>query len=187
MRSAAGTPAASTCHLCPRTPRGSACCRVTTPSGCLDCPKCYNLIQDAADQHRLKLTNLSQTLENIAKTPVVNDEEFDAKMKAVETKIEYLLMDAKSGAGGGDRTLVERLSDLHDRLDNVDVLLQKSSSLEMSANKEIESAKKNFSIADSIIQDAKTELTVHKIKINIKMKLIICDKTFIEYIGTAEK
>lgn len=126
--------------------------------GCVDCPACYNLVQDAANDHRAKLKNLSQTLDDIARTPVTNDEEFESKLQAVQEKVDILLADAKSSAGEGDKTLLERLNDLHERLDTVRTHLDSADGLQGNANVEIEKAQQNYTIAHNIIEDAKNEL-----------------------------
>ncbi|XP_055378436.1 laminin subunit gamma-1 [Condylostylus longicornis] len=128
--------------------------------GCLDCPACYNLVKDAADDHRAKLRSLSETLDNIAKSPVTNDDEFELKLKDVQQKVNILLDDAKAGAGGGDKSLIEKLNDLHELLDNIQIMLDNSKPLQVSANLEIEKVAKNITLADNIYQNAKNELAI---------------------------
>lgn len=118
-------------------------------------------MQDAADDHRRKLNGLNEILQAIASNPtVIDDIEFESKLKTVQEKIDILAEDAKSGAGGGDRTLVERINDLHDRLNNVRNLLLESDQLGQSAGGEIEAAGENVANAEQTIQDARAELTV---------------------------
>lgn len=118
-------------------------------------------MQDAADDHRRKLNGLNEILQAIASNPtVIDDIEFESKLKTVQEKIDILAEDAKSGAGGGDRTLVERINDLHDRLDGVRNLLQESDQLGQDAGREIETAGENVADAEQTIQNARAELTV---------------------------
>lgn len=126
--------------------------------GCIDCPDCYNLVQDAANDHRAKLKNLSSTLDEIARTPVTNDGEFEAKLKTVQEKVDILLTDAKYGAGDGGQTYVEVLTELHKRLESINTHLDSADALQDSANEEIEKAKHNHTIAQDIIQSAKNYL-----------------------------
>ncbi|EDX09878.1 LanB2 [Drosophila simulans] len=114
--------------------------------GCIDCPDCYNLVQDAADLHRAKLFNLSQTLDEIARTPVTNDDEFEAKLKAVQEKVAVLAQDARDNSGDGGQTYAEVIDDLHKHLDSDD------------ANAEIDRARPNYTILDQITENAKKEL-----------------------------
>lgn len=129
--------------------------------GCLDCPDCYNLVQDAANDHRQKLRELNVVLQEIASKPtVVDDGEFNAKLKSVQEKIDILAEDAKSGAGGGDRTVVERINDLRERLEKVKKLLDDSNEVELTVSNEIQKANTNVTLAGTVIQDARKELSV---------------------------
>ncbi|TMW53707.1 hypothetical protein DOY81_001252 [Sarcophaga bullata] len=49
----------------------------------------------------------------IARTPVTNDGEFEAKLKSVQEKVDILLNDAKYEASGSGKIYVEVLNDLH--------------------------------------------------------------------------
>ncbi|KAL5277341.1 LAMC3 family protein [Megaselia abdita] len=126
--------------------------------GCVDCPACYNLVQDAANEHREKLYSLKKTLGDIASAPVTNDDEFESKLKDVKEKVEILLADAKAGAGSGDGTLVERLNTLHEKMDVIQSQLDKADDVQRSADEEMEKATKNFTIATNIIQEIQNEL-----------------------------
>ena len=93
----------------------------------MDCPACYNLVQDAADSHREKLANLNKTLQDIYSRPtVVDDGGFLKKLNDVQEKINILADDARAGAGGDGRTLNEIVDELEDRLDAVKSALDKS-------------------------------------------------------------
>ncbi|XP_017028327.1 laminin subunit gamma-1 [Drosophila kikkawai] len=126
--------------------------------GCIDCPDCYNLVQDAADLHRAKLANLSQTLDEIARTPVTNDEEFEAKLKAVQEKVAVLAQDANDNSGEGGQTYVEVIADLHKKLNSVREHLQSADKLQDEANDEIDKARHNYTILNQITENAKKEL-----------------------------
>lgn len=129
--------------------------------GCLDCPDCYNLVRDAANDHRRKLADLKKVLQEIASNPtVIDDVEFESKLKVVEEKINILAEDAKTGSGGGDRTLLERINDLHDRLNNVQKLLDESEHLKEITSQEIELANVNVSLAEKTIETARKTLDV---------------------------
>lgn len=134
--------------------------------GCLDCPHCYNLVQEAADDHRGKLNALNHLLSEIASKPtVIDDDEFELKLRAVQDKIDILTEDAKSGAGGGDRTLVERLADLNDRLVTVQNVLDNSNGLQLVAGVEIVQASGNLTLAENAILEARNELDVSVVTI----------------------
>lgn len=119
------------------------------------------MVRDAANDHRRKLADLKKILQQIASNPtVIDDAEFEAKLKMVEEKINILAEDAKSGSGSGDRTLVERIDDLRDRLENVQKLLAESERLKDTTAQEIELASLNVSVAESTIDNARKTLDV---------------------------
>lgn len=121
-------------------------------------------MQDAADEHRAKLADLNKILQEIASKPtVIDDDEFEYKLKTVQEKINILTEDAKSGAGGGDRTLLERLNDLHSRLESIQDLLTNSSVLQDNTAREIDGASRNVSLAEETISEARRELAVNNI------------------------
>ncbi len=129
--------------------------------GCLDCPHCYNLVQEAADEHRQKLSDIKKTLKEIQLKPtVIDDDEFEYKLKTVQEKIDILTDDAKSGAGGGDRSLVERLNDLHDRLKTVGDLLDNSESVGETITNEVTQAMEHVAITEDTNVAARNELSV---------------------------
>lgn len=118
-------------------------------------------MQEAADEHRQKLSDIKATLKEIQLKPtVIDDDEFESKLKAVQVTIGILLDDAKSGAGGGDRSLVERLNDLHDRLKTVGNLLDNSESVEETINNEVTQAMEHVAITDDTNVAARNELSV---------------------------
>lgn len=150
--------------LCNHNVEGRQCnrCKENTfdrHQGCIDCPHCYDLVQDAADDHRAKLRKLKDTLQEIASKPtVIDDDEFEHKLKSILEKIDILSDDAKAGAGGGDLTLKERLSDLENRLQNVTSLLSTTDDKQKDTLSEIERAEISFNLAKGIIDEANTEL-----------------------------
>lgn len=122
------------------------------------------MVRDAANEHRQKLSDLKKVLQEIASNPtVIDDVEFESKLKAVEDKINILAEDAKSGSGGSDRTLVERIDDLHDRLNNVQKLLTASDQLKKTTEQEIELAILNVTVAQNTIENARKTLDVSEL------------------------
>lgn len=121
------------------------------------------MVRDAANDHRRELAELKSNLQQIASNPtVIDDAEFEAKLKMVEEKINILAEDAKSGAGGGDRTLVERINDLKERLESVQKLLDESDRLKDTTAQEIELASLNVSSAENTIENARKTLDVSR-------------------------
>uniref|UniRef100_A0A182X6E3 LANB2 n=1 Tax=Anopheles quadriannulatus TaxID=34691 RepID=A0A182X6E3_ANOQN len=127
--------------------------------GCLDCPACYNLVQDAANDHRAKLAELNQILQDIQSKPIViDDSEFAGKLHAVQEKIDILVEDAKSGSGGGEKTLNEILRELEARLQEVQKLLDNADQSQEVTNHKISKGGYNATLANGKIQDARRQL-----------------------------
>lgn len=126
--------------------------------GCVDCPDCYNLVQDAVNEHRDKLKALSTTLDEIARTPVTNDDEFESKLKAVQEKMDILLKDAKFGTDTDGQTYGEVLHDLRKRLEIVETHLNSANVLQDTANEQIQRARQNHTKAQEIIDAANNEI-----------------------------
>lgn len=116
---------------------------------------------DAANDHRRKLTDLNSALQEIASNPtVIDDSEFDKKLGSVQDKIKILAEDAKTGSVTGDRTLVERIDDLRDRLGSVKQVLTDADRLKESTAQELSLANFNVTNAEETIRNAKETLSV---------------------------
>jgi len=88
-------------------------------AGCVDCPACYNLVQDAVDEHRGKLVSLSDLLERIVNNPtIISDVDFDVKLAEVQQRVDQLYADAKRNSGG-DKSISFQLEELKMQLEKV--------------------------------------------------------------------
>ncbi|XP_067003262.1 laminin subunit gamma-1 [Anabrus simplex] len=127
--------------------------------GCVDCPDCYNLVQDAANAHRQKLAELEKVLNDIASSPtVISDEEFDKKLNEVERIVDDLWNDAKRGAGTGDKSLLEHLSELSNRLNNVGEMIAEADLAAEEAVAHNAFGERNVTQAEKIIERAQEAL-----------------------------
>lgn len=81
-------------------------------------------------------------------------------MKATQEKLQILLDDAKSAAGGGDLTLVERVNELHDKLNTIRDLLDSADQLQETASGETDTANIIATQLEKTILQANKELTV---------------------------
>jgi laminin gamma 1 len=87
----------------------------------VDCPPCYNLIQEAVNKQRKKLEEMEKLLEDIANTPTVhNDSDFEKKLAQVQQRVDQLWTDAKSATGGDDKSLLEKVNELKDKIKALD-------------------------------------------------------------------
>lgn len=148
--------------------------------GCVDCPHCYNLVQDAANEHRSKLADFNKLLTEISENPtVIEDTEFESKLKVLHEKINIHLDDAKSVTGGGDRSLIQKFDDLKDDLDKIENTIQESKDLQKSAKGDVGKAESNLIEAQKTIQEANQELTV-SIIVNFLKNSFVKFSSFLE-------
>lgn len=102
---------------------------------------------------------MNKILQDIQSKPIViDDNEFVSKLRSVQDKIDILVEDAKSGSGGGEKTLNEMLQDLEKRLETVRDLLNKADQSQETTDYKIGKGTNNATIANGQIQDARREL-----------------------------
>lgn len=90
-------------------------------AGCVDCLPCYNLVQEAVNSQRAKVAEMEKVLEGIANTPTVSEDfEFEMKLTEVQERVDQLWTDAKSATGGEDKSLLEKVNELKDRVQAMD-------------------------------------------------------------------
>lgn len=89
---------------------------------CVDCPACYNLVQDAVNIHRTSLKSLEQTITNISTSSdaVPLDKDFEVKLRTVYDKVNKLAEDAKKATGNNEGKIISgKLSELYKELDEI--------------------------------------------------------------------
>ncbi|XP_046391414.1 laminin subunit gamma-1 isoform X2 [Ischnura elegans] len=121
--------------------------------GCVDCPPCYNLVQDAANEHRAKLAELKNLLADIENNPtVIEDASFEERLLEVQQLVNSLWEDAKSGSKSGDKSLSERLGELRKELDEALVMLVEAEDEREKVLINTEQGERNVSLADEAIE-----------------------------------
>ena len=64
------------------------------------CPECYNLVRDGVNDHRQNLDDFLNKIENFLRNPeVVNDEEFEEKLKELEGQLNRTIDEARQASG----------------------------------------------------------------------------------------
>lgn len=92
---------------------------------------------------------------------VIEDHEFEAKLRALNEKVNIVLEDAKSGAGGGSgRSLTQKMDDLKDQLSDIDGSIKDVVVTHDDSKVNLEHANDNLKQAQRTIQQASDELTV---------------------------
>lgn len=123
-------------------------------AGCIDCPVCYNLIQDAVDEHRLKLSELEKILDQVEKDPqIVTDSSFDRQLTEVTVRVKNLL-DSAVKAQGSDQSLVGQLESLRNRTAKVRQMSIEIDSRLKPISDLVNQGVKNISMAEEIIDKA---------------------------------
>lgn len=69
--------------------------------GCIDCPDCYNLVQQEARDHSSKLNRLNEILDEIERSPTVitDDDEFPDELKHLQSDIDDFYKKVKNATG----------------------------------------------------------------------------------------
>ncbi|XP_070532708.1 laminin subunit gamma-1-like [Ptychodera flava] len=122
--------------------------------GCIPCPACYDLVQDAVDEHRKKLKELRDLIDNIGSNPeAINDEQFEKRMKEVNDTINDLLHDAMMAAGN-ESALLDHLNDIRDSIDGLKDQLEQISNNVDDASNSIDDGKDDIGDAEEAIKRA---------------------------------
>ncbi|RWS28921.1 laminin subunit gamma-1-like protein [Leptotrombidium deliense] len=128
-------------------------------AGCIDCPPCYNLVQDAVTIHRSKLGELTKIIEDIETNPgVIEDQTFETQLREVTRKVEELLQDARR-AQGTDGALTNQLEQLKSRIDKVTEVSQQINARLKPIELAVNYGKMNITEAEDILERAKGALT----------------------------
>lgn len=149
--------------LCKNNVEGRRCerCRENKhdkKAGCIDCPVCYNLVQDAADDLRKKLADLEDLLMEIEKNPsTVSDPNFDKQLEEVMYRVEQLLREANA-AQGADGSLVSQLESLRKRTEKVRLMSAEVKARLQPIESIVHQGEKNITMAEEVIDQAHEQL-----------------------------
>ena len=123
-------------------------------AGCVDCPVCYNLVQDAADELRKKLSDLEALLLEIERNPsTVADANFDRQLNEVVQRVETLYRDAIR-AQGSEGSLVSQLESLRIRTRKVQEMALEVRNRIPPIELIVLQGEKNISMAEEVIDQA---------------------------------
>ena len=129
---------------------------------CEPCDDCYNLVSDAANEHRQNLENLNQLLTKIKESPEPLNQNFMQEIRQLQIKVRGVLADARinSRDDGGGGTLRDRLEDLSNKLEQVHTLVTDSDTQIENAKMKSQKATENVYNAKVIIDKARESLKV---------------------------
>lgn len=134
--------------------------------GCIDCPPCYNLIQDSVNLHRKRLYELESTLKKINSSPtVIKNSSFEDELLNVENRVKDLLQITKAGSKSENKTLVEQINELKEQLNQIDKISQSVDVTIQDANRTTHEGLSNIEEAENVLDkiyeqlnDAENEL-----------------------------
>lgn len=114
------------------------------------------------NEHRQKLSSFDNVLNEISENPtVIEDHEFEAKLRALNEKVNIVLEDAKSGAGGGNgKSLTQKVEDLNGQLSDVDISIGKVDRTHDDSRSNLDNTNNNLNEAQETILQASNELNV---------------------------
>lgn len=82
--------------------------------GCVDCPDCYNLIQQEAREHSNKLSRLNEILNEIERRPtVITDDEFPEELEHLQNDIDDFYDKVKNATG--EDSVIQQVYNIRER------------------------------------------------------------------------
>ena len=135
---------------------------------CEPCEDCYDLVQDAANQHRQDLDSLDRLLQQIAENPEPVGDDFEIKLKKLQIRVKTMVANAKISSQNDGETLKDRLMNLDEKLDQVaDLVNQADNQLGIAENSGAE-ARANVENAERVISHAREALKTAKNQMDVK-------------------
>ncbi|XP_051161958.1 laminin subunit gamma-1 [Leptopilina boulardi] len=136
--------------------------------GCIDCPPCYNLVENAVNSHRRRLGDLEETLKKINSSPtVIKDSDFEKELKNVQDRIKTLVSLAKQGSGSEKKTLVEQLDDIRDELNEIEEISQNVDQTAMNAQKITMQGQMSIDEAEKVLDKIHEQLNEEEDYLNV--------------------
>lgn len=125
----------------------------------MDCPHCYNLVQEAVHYHQKQLEKLNDILDEIERNPtVIDDESFETKLRLIQAEIQKLYNEAVSAAGGDEVALTKTLNDTRNRQDRISRTLSEIEENWFSATSKGNDAQENVMSSGEALREAETQL-----------------------------
>lgn len=120
--------------------------------GCINCPDCYNLVQNATNTHKQKLDRLSYILDEIENQPtVVSDEDFAQKLQDDALNINEFYLKVKNATGD---EVIDTILDIRERENEVSKVLSKVETNIFRTVAKNEYCERNIDHIDEILDEA---------------------------------
>lgn len=154
---------------CPCRPnmRGRQCthCRdnrkFPTDNICLDCPACYNLVDEETEEVQDRLGELAYLIEEIQKRDETDVDDFDFRRKLFEVKdtLDRLVKDSTKAAGQ-EGTLFKDLKDLRKKIEDIQITAGKISGQIPKIQRGSGEAQSNITLAEDVISQIEESLKI---------------------------
>ena len=125
--------------------------------GCVDCPECYNLVQDASRHHQEKLAKLGDILDEIERRPtVIDDDEFPDELKKLQDNITVFHDKVKNATG--ENSIIQQVQDIRNREKEIARTLSAIDENVFLANDKAAAAEQNIDNLDILLEDSEDRL-----------------------------
>ena len=130
---------------------------------CEPCDDCYDLVQDATNEHRQNLESLDRLLQQIAENPEPVGDEFLLQLRRLKVRVKNTLADARiSSRNEKGGTLRDRLEDLRLKLQDVINLVVDADQQIAAAKSQGQDAERDVSNSKIVIERARESLKVRR-------------------------
>ncbi|KAJ8915766.1 hypothetical protein NQ315_004578 [Exocentrus adspersus] len=137
--------------------------------GCIDCPDCYNLVQNAARSHNNKLNRLNEILDEIERHPtVISDDKFPEELSKVTGDIEDFYQIVKNATG--EYSIVQKVFDIQKRGKDVSRTLSEVDENVYVINDKNYQVEINIDHIDNLLEEAEVKLSDIETAINTQLK-----------------
>lgn len=142
--------------------------------GCVDCPQCYNLVQNEVRSHNDKLNKLHDILNKIEHQPtVITDEDFPEKLKEVEQDIDDLFKKVKNITG--ENNLLQQVQNIQDREQEISRTLSEVDENIFLISDQNHVVEKNIFNAEQVLEEATDKLNEINILFEYQGKKVLQD------------
>ncbi|ENN81832.1 hypothetical protein YQE_01771, partial [Dendroctonus ponderosae] len=125
--------------------------------GCIDCPDCYNLVQDAYRNHTAKLDQLDEILNEVEHQPtVIDDDEFPDELGKLENEIDDFHDRVKSATG--ENSIFDEIINIKEREKDVARTLEEIDENIFTTNDKSKKAEHNLDHAEEFLIEVEERL-----------------------------
>lgn len=137
--------------------------------GCIDCPDCYNLVQNAARAHNVKLSTLNEILDQIERNPtVITDENFPEELANLGGDIEEFYETVKNATG--ENSIIQQVFDIGQRGRDVSRILSEIDENVYVINDKNHQVDINIDHIDNLLDESEFKLSDIETTINTQGK-----------------